>query len=109
MAVTLPVMMLVYEVIWHPPTWSVRSLLSWVRSAALPLFTTGLLTAIYIVSKSVGPEALFKNPEYHMTISLRVFIESQARFFKELFYIKPDGWFNEQWMVIAWLLLAYIA
>lgn len=109
MAVTLPMMLLAYEIFDHPPAWSPKSLWIWVRSAAFPLLAAAFLTAVYAAGKLLSSEPLSQNPQYQLTISLQTFLQSEARFFKELFYLKPHGWFNEQWLILIWLLLAYIA
>jgi hypothetical protein len=109
MAVTLPVMLLIYEVLWNPPSWSVKGFLAWVRSAAFTSLTAGLVTVAYIVGKSAGAESLSNNPYYKVTISLQTFLHSQVKFFRELFYLKPHASFNELWLVIIWLLLFYAA
>jgi hypothetical protein len=109
MAVTLPMMLLVYEFLWHPPDRPMKNLLKWVRSNAIPSLIACFITVVYVVGKAMGPEALMKKPGYHMTISLRMFLDSQAKFFKELFYMKPERWFNAQWLIILWLLMVYVA
>ena len=81
----------------------------WARLTALPFLMNGFLTSVYIAGKSVGPDSLSRNPQYHVTVNLNVFLHSQARMFKELFYMKPEEWFNAQWLVSVWVLLFYVA
>jgi hypothetical protein len=75
----------------------------------MPALISGLITVIYIIGKSAGPEAISTNPMYQVTISFKSFFESNVRFTEELFYLKPEGWFNAQWLLIVWALLAYVA
>jgi hypothetical protein len=94
---------------WHHPGRSAKGLAAWVRPFALPSLYAGFLTIVYIIGKSIGAESLLRNPQYQPAFSLRVFLRSNVDFFKELFYLDPNSWLNAQWLLIVWLLLAYIA
>jgi hypothetical protein len=109
MAVSLPVMVLAYEMLWHTPGHSGRCILRWLRTTGLPTLAAGIITVWFIIGKSIGDEALGKNPAYQATITFERFFESNVRYVKAIFYLKPEGWFNEQWLLIVWALLAYVA
>jgi hypothetical protein len=87
MAVTLPVMVLLYEAIWHPPaSWRWPRLLDWARREALPPLVLGLLTAVYIVGKNVGSDALRKMSAYQSEFTWSRYFESTTRFLNTFFY-----------------------
>lgn len=112
MAVSLPVMILVYELLWHSPLHqesSLRNSLGWARNPGLPVLAAGLLTVVYIVGKYAGADPLSNDPEFQLTLTLRTFLTANAMFARELLYFRPDGWFNWQWLVILWALMAYLA
>jgi hypothetical protein len=97
MAVTLPVMVLLYEVLWHPPaSWR------WLRREALPPLLLGVLTAVYIAGKSLLPGALNEMPAYQPQFTWARYFESTSRFLNEIFYrMPPDGgFFAARWRVL---------
>jgi hypothetical protein len=113
MAVSLPAMIMVYEVLWHAPERSAKSVLIWLRTGALPALVTGFLTVVFIIGKSTGPEALSKNPAYHITVSLRQFFETNLRYAREYFYLENIHWFSMlgfgiPLLISVWIILAYI-
>ncbi|MBP1622844.1 MAG: hypothetical protein H6Q07_864 [Acidobacteria bacterium] len=109
MAVSLPALLLAYELLWHPPGRPVTRIWQWLRSTGVPIVVSGAATLAFITGKFLGPEPLSNNPLYHPTITFGRFLESNVRFAKDIFYLKPEGWFNEQWLLIVWALLAYLA
>jgi hypothetical protein len=109
MAVSLPIMILAYEVFWHPPDRSLRKIVNWMHTRVLPALIAGLLTAIYIIGKSIGPDALRENLAYHSTITFGRFFDSNVRFFEDLFYLNRNSWFSAPWLMALWGMLAYAA
>ena len=79
MAVTLPVMVLLYEAIWHPPK-------SWRWREALPALLLGALTAVYIFGKTHGPDALTNIGAYQSQFTVSRYFESTSRFLNTLCY-----------------------
>jgi hypothetical protein len=108
MAVSLPVMILVYELLWHTPGLSRKNILNWLRSEGLPAMISGLVTICFIIGKSLGPDALSENPAYQVTITFGRFFESNVRYFKDLSYLKPNHWFNTPCLIFVWAVLLYL-
>jgi hypothetical protein len=79
------------------------------RTTGLPVLASSFISVCFVIGKSIGPERLSTNPMYQVTFTFKRFLESNVRFVKDLFYLKPEGWFNEQWLIIVWALLAYVA
>jgi hypothetical protein len=109
MAVSLPLVLLAYEMLWHHPDYSIMSILKWLRTTALPALVAGFITLFFIIGKSIGPDAISTNPMYQPVITFRRFFESNVRFVKDIFYLNPGDWFNRSWLFLIWILLAYVA
>jgi hypothetical protein len=90
MAVTLPVIVLIYEVLkWRRVAESGLFLRQNWRSA-VPSLVAGLLTAVYIYGKTQGSEPLVQAEAYRPQYSWRTFLESNAQFVSELrFHHRP--------------------
>ena len=91
MAVTLPVMVLIYELLrchrWND--W--KQFGRWACSTAAPALIAGLLTVPYIYSKTRGTGALTNVYLYHPHYSWSNFLKSNTHFLSELFYF---GFYN---------------
>lgn len=105
MAVSLPIILLAYELLWHPPSWSVQGIWGFVKARALPVLITGLLTLVYILGKTFGPEPLSKAGGYDMIISGTQLIKSHMRFANDIFYNGADGLLG----LVLWVELAFLA
>src|SRR5262249_29835496 len=86
MAVTLPVIVLVYELLRSPrwPDW--KAFLRWVRSYATPSLIAGLLTVFYIYGKIHGSGSLATLDPYRPVYSWHSFTTSNATFVGELLF-----------------------
>ncbi len=86
MAVTLPVIVLIYEVLKCHRWSDWRQFIGWGRSSAVPALVAGLLTALYIYGKTHGPGAMIKFDAYRPRYSCSHFLTTNAHFVSELFY-----------------------
>ena len=86
MAVTLPAIVLIYEILkssgW--PDWN--GFLRWIRSYAAPSLIAGLFTVFYIYSKTHGSGTLASLDPYRPRYSWHNFTASNARFVGELLF-----------------------
>ena len=105
MAVSLPVILLVYELLWHQPNWSLQGIWDFTKTRALPIMIAGLLTLFYVLGKTFGREPLYQVGGYEMTISVTQLIKSHMRFANEIFYNGPDGLLGP----VLWVELAFVA
>jgi hypothetical protein len=86
MAVTLPVIVLIYEFL-KTPRWSDwKQFIQWVRSSAVPALVAGLLTVLYIYGRTYGPNATTMWRGYRPHYSWSSFLKSNAHFVSELVY-----------------------
>jgi hypothetical protein len=76
MAVTLPLMILLYECIFHGPR---------LRNPQAVL-VTGAITLVYVAGKLTGPGSLVENPRYALSISPGRFLDTFHLYLNPLFY-----------------------
>jgi hypothetical protein len=105
MAVTLPVAMLTYELITHPPrafTWT--SILDWAKSQGRCAIVLGILTIPYVVGKFFGSGAMVRNEAYRPVLSVERFLASNSFFVGSLSF--HSEFFNARNTLLFWLVLA---
>lgn len=105
MAVTLPLFLLLYEVIFHSS--GLRSPLRWLTRDCRAIWIAGALTVVYIAGKLTGPDSLIDNPAYALSISPGRFLDTFHLYLNPLLY--QDHWFHDSntvQFVIALLVLA---
>lgn len=102
MAVTLPVIVLIYEALRCPRLrdWNQFIRSNW-RSAA-PSLIAGLLTLPYIYSKTQGSNAVARVTGYRPSYSWHTFTTSNARFISELFYLVPNHMMTQGMLLVLW-------
>lgn len=86
MAVTLPVIVLIYEFLKCPRWADRKEFLRWSSSFAAPSLIAGLLTLFYIYGKTHGDSSLATLEPYKPTYSWDDFIASNAEFVGELLF-----------------------
>jgi hypothetical protein len=84
MAVTLPLFLLLYEVIFHPA--GLRRPLVWLRNEGRAVWITGALTFVYITGKLLGPDSLIDNSRYALQISPVRFLKTFHLYLNPLLY-----------------------
>jgi hypothetical protein len=84
MAVTFPVVLLLYEVVFHST--AMRHPLVWLRRESRVVWITGAITLIYSAGKLRGPGSLIENPAYALTISPGRFLDTFHLYMNPLFY-----------------------
>src|SRR5215216_6214525 len=86
MAVTLPVIVLLYELLRSPrwPNWN--AFFSWSWRCVTPSLTAGVMTTIYVYSKIYGSDSVTRFDSYRPTYSWHNFVTSNAKFVGKLFY-----------------------
>ena len=86
MAVTLPVIVLIYEVLKSPHWADWKAFRHWVRSYAAPSLIAGLLTVFYVFGKLHGSGSLASLDPYRPTYSWHNFAASNAWFVGQLLF-----------------------
>ncbi len=104
-AVTFPLAILLYELIWFPPqALKMREISRWIISGpGRSALIGGLLVAVYIVGKILGKESLVLQPLYRPQISALMYLETYGRYLSQWLYISPG---ISPLMVLCILILA---
>jgi hypothetical protein len=106
MAVTLPVIVLIYELLkyYHQP--ERKNFFRWMWRDASPAMVAGLITAIYCYAKMYGPDGLHVHPQgreaYMPHYSWHAFGKANANFISELVYSAPDHVLPARIAFAAW-------
>lgn len=102
MAVTLPVMIGVYELFRHPPeSWKGPQLAGWVAGNGRIALIGGVMTAFFIGGRLRADIGLLNIGTYVPDISLSVYLNRSKHFLDGMFY--SPGWLTSQ---VAALMLA---
>src|SRR5690349_16086742 len=86
MAVTLPVIVLIYEFLRAPRWADYKAFLKWTSCWVTPLFVAGAVTAIYMYGKVYGTGSLTRLDPYRPRYSWYQFVTANAKFLNELFF-----------------------
>jgi hypothetical protein len=86
MAVTLPVIVLIYEFLKSPGWLDWRGFSRWIRSYAAPSLIAGLLTVFYAYGKTHGSGSLASLDPYRPKYSWDSFMASNTKFVGELLF-----------------------
>ena len=86
MAVTLPVIVLIYEILKSPRWGDWKEFIRWAYASTIPALMAGLITAVYIYGRIHGPTSLAMAGPYRPQYSWSNFLKSNASFVSQLFY-----------------------
>lgn len=85
MAVSLPVLLGIYELIYHGQAFQ-RSYFRWLWREGRVVAVTGILTIPYVIGKLLGTGSLVENPAYGLTISSGRYLDTFHLYLNPLFY-----------------------
>jgi hypothetical protein len=103
MAVTLPVFLALYEVLYAAPASGGRPLLR--RLVPAGLYAT--LTAVYVASRFIGRQAAAHNPDYTPHFTWDALSATWRHYSGDLFYGAVD--FTNTKLVVLWIVLLAVA
>jgi hypothetical protein len=121
MAVTLPLFLLIYELLYRPPLLEASDFQSWLKRVAAPS-VLALITLPYVIGKLTGEGSLMENPAYRLQISPGRFLDAFHLYLNALFYqdhffrdantvqlliamLAFAVWRRSRTMIFAWLFL----
>ena len=112
MALTLPIVLLAYEWIYHPgdgrpAAWTPREIARWLRGPGRVMLYCAALNLVYLYGKAFGPDALMQSPAYRPELSLHRVFAFEKTAMGDLFL--AWGSFSWRGVVAVWVLLAWLA
>ena len=106
MAVTLPVMVLIYELLKYCHEPCRKDFSQWIWRNASPALVAGLIAAIYCYAKMYGPDGVYVHSEgreaYMPQYSWHAFGRANANFISQLFYLGPHQGIPVRLAFAAW-------
>jgi hypothetical protein len=107
MAVTMPVILLAYEWLFHaPPPWRGKALAHWLRGPGSVLCWSALMNLVFIYGKRFGQDGLMRASAYRPVISLARIVDFQKRYIGDIFYHMPR--FEWPATLAIWLAVTYL-
>ena len=109
MAVTMPVVLLAYEWLFHtPPPRSWKALVKWLRGPGSVLCCSALMNLVFIYGKRFGPDGLMNGPSsaYKPVLALERIVDFQGRYLGDIFYHLPS--FDWPATLLIWLAVTYL-
>ena len=92
-AVSLPVALILYELLWHPPALNSPALWRWFSRQSLTVWITAAITAAYVMGRVLSQEGSISTiGDYAMTVSAGEYFRKLAHYLNEVCYA-PD-WFD---------------
>ena len=86
MAVTLPLFLAIYDLIYYPPAPRLASAFRWAARELRRLWPFALLTAAFILYKTTGPARMTANADYLPSFSWQVLTANWRHYSYDLFY-----------------------
>lgn len=106
MAVTLPVFLVIYELLYHPGKWRGAGLRQLVLQA-WPILLLVLTTAVFVVCRSLGAETLLNHPAYRPVFTLQQFLATSCNFVGDMFDLQQR--FQTWWLLAIWAAMLAVA
>ncbi len=107
LAVSLPVVIAAWELLFSPPACRPASLLRWQYKELLPVWITAIMTAAFIRGRVLAKGGLSEIGPYTVNLSPSVYLKNTGHFLNELFY--ADRFFNAPKTLAFLLLLLAVA
>jgi hypothetical protein len=108
MALTLPIVLLAYEWIYHQPTARTpREMAGWLRGPGRVMLYCAALNLVYLYGKAFGPDAMMQSAAYRPELSLHRLFAFEIAAMNDLFM--AWGSFTWRGVVAVWVALAYLA
>jgi len=107
MAVTLPIIVLLYELVKYCHQEERQKLSRWIWHDASPALAAGLVTSIYCYNKIYGPDSWAAHgiEAYVPHYSWRAFTTSNAAFLSHIFYLFPYHVITGAGLLVVWSLV----
>jgi hypothetical protein len=108
MAVTFPMALLAYELIFHTPEAAGRGLLRWLMRDAQAGVLLGIMTIPYVLGKMSQSSIFYYVGDYQVELSAARYIRTYGQYLEKMFYLAP-GTFGVSETVLLFVLLGAVA
>ena len=113
MALTLPLVLLAYEWIYHPgngwpAAWTPKEIAGWLRGPGRVMLYCGALNLVYLYGKEFAPNALMQSPAYRPVLSLQRVFAFETTAMNDLL-LAWGSFVSWRGVVAMWVVLAYLA
>jgi hypothetical protein len=104
MAVSLPVVVFAYELLYHAPAkWKTSEISRWLADSVATLAAIAI-TVVFIAVKTWGPGSLMNAEGFRPVYTWARFMETNIRYLNEIFYTER---FSASLVILAWAALLY--
>jgi hypothetical protein len=108
LAVSLPLILLAYELLWHPPAVERRDVLRWFTRSTWVVWVTAAMAAAFAAGRVLNAEGGIGNVgHYRVTVSAGEYFTKVAHYLNELFY--SPNWFGITGAAVFAVLLLLIS
>ena len=84
MAVTLPLLLGIYEWLYHPPpSWRRKDLCVWARCQAWMVASVAVVTLVFAIGRGSGPDSVVHHSAYRPLFTWGRFMETSRHFFED--------------------------
>jgi len=92
-AVSLPVVLIAYELLWHPPAFTIQALWRWLTRQTLPVWILSAITIVYLAGRVFFQEQSISTiGDYRVTVSAGEYLSKLAYYLNEVIY--GQDWFD---------------
>ena len=108
MGVALPLILLSYELVYHPPlAWRPGALTRWMLHEGRAAILTALITVAFVAGRATGADSLVNNAMYRPVVTWAQFMATSGHFFGDVFGDRTD--WSAPAVVLLWALMAAVA
>jgi hypothetical protein len=107
MALTIPLVLLAWELVYHPPAWKATQFFAWLRGPALVALYCAAINLVYLYGKAFGPDPMMRSESYRPHLSLHRIFAFEIASMRDLFFI--DGGLNWRSVVLMWVVTGFLA
>jgi hypothetical protein len=107
LAVSLPIMIAAYELLFNPPPFGAVAVFRWASRDLIPVWVTGAMTVAFVRFRVTPPGGLSSVEAYRIAISPVAYLQQTGHYLDDLFY--RQAFFNPPRTLAVVLILLLVA